>query len=193
MDQVNAPLFDLTLDCMRIQDNEKILEIGFGSGQFLYKCFERADTLQVCGIDYSSEMVELARKNNFSRVQSKEMILREGNSNNIPFPEQTFDKVFCNMVVFFWQRPQDHLREIHRVLKPNGRFYTGIRPREDMERIPASNYGFKLYDPAQWDMILRINGFDVIGIERRKDPRKEFEDMDLEMESVCIMAEKKPF
>ncbi len=49
MNQVNEPLYDLTLDVMQPEDNNKILEIGFGTGKFFNKLFARADGLEVSG------------------------------------------------------------------------------------------------------------------------------------------------
>jgi len=170
---------------MQLADNEAVLEIGFGSGTFLNKLHQQADQLRVSGIDHSEEMVEQAKQAN-QHIASN---LKVGNSNRLPFSDDSFDKVFCNMVVYFWEQPEEHLKEIRRVLKPNGRFYTGLRTKESMLQFPFVQYGFTLFDESQWKSVLDDNGFNVIHVEKQADPKLEMEDGEIQMESLCIVAE----
>jgi len=188
MDEVNGPLIELTIDTMQLSNGESVLEIGFGSGSFFEKLSNRADDLRVSGIDYSPEMVEKAREGNRSLVDSGNLRLKQADSRNIPFPDNSFDKVFCNMVVYFWDRPEEHLEEVRRVLKPEGLFYTGLRSKESMQKLPFIEHGFNLYDQDRWSAILRENGFRVTGIRDRLDPELEIEGNDMRMESLCIVA-----
>lgn len=191
MDKGNAPLFDLTLEIMQLTEEESVLEIGFGSGTYFSKIFDKAPRLKVSGIDYSAEMVNKAKKNNKSAIEDNKLTLKMGNSNDMPFLSNTFDKVFCNMVVYFWDQPEVHLNEVHRVLKPNGRFYTGLRTKESMLQLPFVEHGFNLYEKEQWSDLLRENGFRIIRIAHQLDPKMEIDNQELQMNSVCIIAEKK--
>lgn len=191
MDEVNAPLFNLTLETMQLSEEESVLEIGFGSGTFFPKIFDKAPLLNVSGIDYSSEMVNKAKQNNQSAVETNTLTLKMGNSDDMPFPSKTFDKVFCNMVVYFWDQPENHLSEVHRVLKTNGKFYTGLRTRESMLQLPFVEHGFNLYEKEQWSNLLRENGFRVMRIAHQLDPEMEIDDQKMQLKSVCIIAEKK--
>lgn len=188
MDVGNAPLFDLTLDTMHLKDHESILEIGFGSGKFFSKIIRQANGLQVSGIDYSSAMVEKAKSLNEAKVTSNHLTLRQAASNNIPFSDNSFDKVFCNMVIYFWDQPAEHLKEISRVLKPEGRFYTGLRTKESMKGLPFTRYGFSLYDRSQWESILEDNGFIILQTKVQSDPEIQLDGQVLQLESICIEA-----
>lgn len=190
MDEVNAPLFNLTLESMQLSEEESVLEIGFGSGTFFPKVFDKAPLLKVSGIDYSAEMVNKAKQNNRSAVEANTLTLKIGNSDDMPFPSNTFDKVFCNMVVYFWAQPEVHLSEVHRVLKPNGRFYTGIRTKESMLTLPFVEHGFNLYEKEQWSNLLRENGFRVVRITHQLDPEMQIDNRKMQMNSICIIAEK---
>lgn len=191
MDQVNEPLYDLTLDVMQPEDNKVILEIGFGTGKFFDKLFTRANGLQICGIDFSEAMVRVAKENNEDAISSGDLKVEVASSNAIPFPDQSFDKVFCNMVVYFWDRPEIHLKEVRRVLKPEGAFYTGMRSRKSMLVFPFVEYGFNLYRTEEWEDILVQNSFLFEKTEKRFDPEIDFEDKKLRLESCCIVAEKR--
>ncbi|MDZ7694535.1 MAG: class I SAM-dependent methyltransferase [Balneolaceae bacterium] len=191
MNEANAPLFDLTLETMQPANDESILEIGFGSGKFLGKLFEQAGGLQVSGIDYSQAMLDNATTHNRSLIDAGRLNLERGNSNDLPYPNGSFDKVFCNMVIYFWDQPGKHLSEVRRVLKPNGRFYTGMRAKSSMMKLPFIEHGFNVYEIDQWSSVLSANGFKVIDIIKELDPSTEIEGEEMRMESICIVAEKR--
>lgn len=191
MNTVNEPLYDLTLDIMQPEDNDLILEIGFGTGKFFDKLFARADGLQVSGIDFSEAMIEMAKGQNKEAISSGKLEIKNASSEEVPFPDQSFDKVFCNMVVYFWDRPEPHLKEIRRVLKPGGTFFTGIRTRKSMLVFPFVEYGFNLYTIEEWEQILEENGLSLLETHKRMDEELDFEGNKLCLESCCIAAEKK--
>lgn len=71
-------------------------------------------------------------------------------SDKMPFADNSFDKVFCINVIYFWEQPAEHLKEIYRVLKPGGKFYTTIRSKESMAEMPFTKYGFNMYSQSEW-------------------------------------------
>lgn len=186
----NRPLYDLTLHAMKIKEKDSILEIGFGSGVHFKKFLSQAENVQICGIDYSEEMVSLANFNNRSHTDSGQLKLFLGNSDRLPFRDNQFDKVFCNMVIYFWDQPEKHLSEIHRVLKPSGKFFTGMRSRNSMLELPFTKFGFNLYTEDQWTSILKENGFTLLNSTYYKDPPIEENGKSIHLESICLTAQK---
>jgi SAM-dependent methyltransferase len=51
---------DSVIKLMELRSHETVFEIGCGSGAFLYVLYERG--IQVSGVDYSSAMIEIAKK-----------------------------------------------------------------------------------------------------------------------------------
>ncbi len=190
MNKANEPLFDLTLQVMQPEENDRILEIGFGTGKFFEKLFAFEDTLQISGIDYSEEMVESAKRLNADFIAGNKLDIQWGESDALPFADHSFDKVFCNNVIYFWEEPARHLGEIYRVLKPGGTFYTGIRDRESMLVFPFVEYGFHLYETGKWKNILAQNGFRFLEVRTASDPPMNFNGDELQLESCCIAARK---
>ena len=184
----NRPLYELSLESIAFKDEDSILEIGFGSGTHFPELMAKAKNLEVSGIDYSPEMKELATSNNKRFIGSGQLHLYTGNSNSLPFLDDYFDTVFCNMVIYFWETPDEHLKELARVLKPGGMFYTGMRIRQSTLDLPFTKYGFNLYTITMWKEILISNGFKVVKVDRRKDPAFDEFDKLVELESVCITA-----
>jgi len=192
MDKTNLPLIDLTRQSMDLQDGQQLLEVGFGSGRFMSRLFSNHHNLHVTGVDYSPEMVNLAGTLNPELVASGSLALREGTSDHLPFPDDTFDIVYCNMVIFFWDHPEQHLREVRRVLKPGGKFYTGFRPTTSMLQMPFVKFGFTLYEPHEWQALLEQNGFKVVRTDKQADPEMEMSGRKLQLESICMVAQKQP-
>ncbi len=190
MNEGNKPLYDLTLSSMNLNDGDTILEIGFGNGFHFKELLSLRDKLTLYGIDYSKEMVNQATAGNMTFINSGRLFLSEGSSNRLPYEDHTFDVVFCNMVIYFWENPEDHLKEIYRVLKSAGRFYTGMRTKKSMMELPFTQYGFNLYTVGEWKSVLAQNGFNVDDSYHKTDPGFEENGKQIQLESVCIAAEK---
>lgn len=182
---------ELVIDSMQLNNNESILEIGFGNGKFFDKMFSKADNLQISGLDFSEEMVKQAIDNNRSAVSSGKLNIRFGSSDNIPFENNSFDIVFCVNLIYFWEEPGKHLKEIHRILKPYGKFYTGIKSKNSLVKLSFSKFGFNLYEENEWQTILQKNGFEKISINKKLEPTIEYNGEIFQMESICFIAEKK--
>jgi len=191
MNESNSPLYDFALDAMQLAEGDNILEIGFGNGKFFDKIFSRKNNLKISGLDYSAEMVNEARSNNQDAISAGYLTMRYGNSDKIPFPDNNFDKVFCINVVYFWDQPEKHLQEIHRVLKPGGKFYSVLSAKETMMKLPFTKYGFARYSQDEWESILKNNHFNMSEVKKLAEPELKFGDKTYQNQSLCFIAEKK--
>lgn len=192
MNETNRFLYDFTIKEMRLTDNESILEIGFGNGKFFDKIFSSANNLKISGLDFSPEMVKVAASSNPSTLKSGKLTLCLGSSDKIPFPDNSFDKVFCINVIYFWEDPAGHLKEIYRVLKHGGTFYTSIRTKESMVQMPFSKHGFNLCTLDEWIGVLETNLLHFVHSKKtQNEPDAEFTGQLHKVESLCIVAEKK--
>lgn len=104
----------LLIEAAAIRSGNQVLEIGSGPGHV-------ADMLSkagasVTGVDFSPEMVEVAR-NRYPNIPFK-----QADAEDLPFEAESFDAVVANFVVHHLARPETVFREVHRVLKPGGRF-----------------------------------------------------------------------
>lgn len=191
MNKANAFLYDFTLETMDLRDNENVLEIGFGNGMFFEKVFSKAANLRIHGVDFSETMLHAARENNQAAVTAGRLSLQFGNSDNLLFEDNSFDKVFCINVAYFWDEPTKDLQEVYRVLKPGGRFYTTVRTKESMQHMPFTRYGFRSYSEEEWKELLVNNKFSYIGSVLKDEPSYEMVESDFTFQSVCFIAEKK--
>ena len=94
------------------QPGERILDLGCGDGQLTARI--AATGAQVKGVDASPEMVASAR--------SRGIEAEVGKAEALPHADAPLDAVFSNAALH-WVRGQDAMMaEVHRVLKPGGRF-----------------------------------------------------------------------
>ena len=100
------------LEWLAAQPGERILDLGCGDGQLTQRI--GAAGASVIGIDSSPAMVSAAR--------ARGMKVDQGSAEKLPYPDHVFEAVFSNAALH-WVRDQDAMMgEVHRVLKPGGRF-----------------------------------------------------------------------
>jgi ubiquinone/menaquinone biosynthesis C-methylase UbiE len=96
-----------------------VLEIGFGSGLNLPHYPDRIQTLTT--IDANPGMNSLAQKRiQSSSIQVDNKVL---NGENLPMPDHSFDTVVSTWTLCSIANVDQALQEIHRVLKPGGKFF----------------------------------------------------------------------
>jgi ubiquinone/menaquinone biosynthesis C-methylase UbiE len=190
MNLANENQYNFTLETMQIADDDEILEIGFSNGKFFEKIITKANGIKLAGIDHSRKMLEEATINNPELIAEGKVNLFYGKSDRMPFAENSFDKVFCINVVYFWKNPQDHLNEIYRVLKPGGKFFTTIRSKESMQHMTFTKYRFTLYSAEDWKNILINSKLSFENINTLDEPDFKFDGMPLNVKSLCFEAKK---
>jgi SAM-dependent methyltransferase len=119
-----------TVGLLNIEPESRILEIGFGPGVSTQYAAEKASKGFVAGIDHSETMVQAARRRNAAAVRAGRVELKQGDVASIPYPDESFDKVFSIHSIYFWTKPVDCLKELRRVLKPGGLLAITILPKD---------------------------------------------------------------
>lgn len=94
-----------------------VLEVGCGVGNDLTR-FAKGGA-HVTGIDLAERSIELARKNFQQRNLTGQFYVMDGEQ--LTFPDNSFDLVYCHTVLHFTPNPERMIEEIHRVLRPGHR------------------------------------------------------------------------
>lgn len=96
-----------------------VLEIGFGTG--LNLPYYPAHITKITTVDANAGVNALAQK----RIQASSIAIdnRVLNGENLPMADNTFDSVVSTWTLCSITNVEQALREIHRVLKPGGRFF----------------------------------------------------------------------
>ena len=109
---------------LNLQAGESVLEIGFGTGNSLVTFSDQVgDHGSVSGVDISPGMKDVAQKKLQERETVGNIELKVGDARELPFDDESFDAVFSSFTLELF--PVEHisivLREVARVLKPDGR------------------------------------------------------------------------
>lgn len=122
MNQSHAPMTDWALGFADFQQDDAVLDIGCGGGAALRRLSEKMAHGVLYGVDYSDVSVALAKENNAEDIKSGKMHILEASVESLPFADAAFDKIITVESFYFWPSPAENLREVLRVLKPNGVF-----------------------------------------------------------------------
>lgn len=100
-----------------------ILEIGPGPGYLGLEWLKKTDGTRLTGLDISPDMVTVALKNAREYGLETRTNYLTGNAKAMELANDSFDAVISNSSLHEWDDPVAIFNEIHRVLKPGGRFY----------------------------------------------------------------------
>jgi len=105
------------ISAMAIQPGDQILEVGVGTGLSLPLY---PDHCHLTGIDISLPMLRKAA-DKVARLGLTNVSLRRMPAELLAWPAATFDKVLLSYVISCVERPEQVIREVHRVCRPGGR------------------------------------------------------------------------
>jgi ubiquinone/menaquinone biosynthesis C-methylase UbiE len=101
-----------------LPENANILEVAPGPG-FLSIEFARAGSYKITALEISKTFIEIAEEN--AKQANVNVDFRHGNASSMPFAENTFDFIICVAAFKNFSEPTEAIREMYRVLKPNGK------------------------------------------------------------------------
>jgi SAM-dependent methyltransferase len=107
-----------TLVAVGITQGMRLLDVCTGPAMLAGAAIQRG--AEVVGLDFSGEVIEIAKRN----VPQAEF--RQGDAQDLPFDDESFDAVVCGYGVIHVSEPEKALLEMHRVLRPGGRFATSV-------------------------------------------------------------------
>ncbi len=126
---------DVITEVLGIERDDAILDLCCGNGRHSIELARRGYR-NVVGLDYSGELLRVARKR--AEEEGLRVRFKQGDARNLPFPSGTFDAVIMMGNSFgYFADPLDDLRvlrEVHRVLRPYGKFLIDVADGEYLRR-----------------------------------------------------------
>ncbi len=168
------PAHRMLLDNLTPAD-QRVLDVGCGTGVFAAAVLEQFPYTQVWGIDLSDGMLRQCE----ARCAAAEgrLHLVQGDSQRLPFRDDSFDVITCTHSFHHYPAQERVVAEMHRVLRPDGRLLIIDGDRDGL-------WGRLLYDVLvvafegpvchlsrrAFRELYRRAGFDRVGQRRRWGP-----------------------
>lgn len=122
---IGAPLAADLVDCAALRPGERVLDVACGTGVVARLAAERVGAAEtVAGVDINPGMLAVARSVTTASETAIEWY--EAAAEALPFPNEAFDVVLCQLSLQFFQNRLGALREMRRVLTPGGRVIINV-------------------------------------------------------------------
>jgi len=124
------------LKLLSVQDGEEVLEIGVGTGFSLVEIAKAVgEKGKAYGLDITPQMLEITGERIGKTGLANRVELQEADARNMPYEDNKFDAVYIASTLELFDTPDISrvLKEIKRVLKPNGRLCVGSLTKEGRE------------------------------------------------------------
>jgi demethylmenaquinone methyltransferase/2-methoxy-6-polyprenyl-1,4-benzoquinol methylase len=105
----------------RLADGEIALDVGVGTGDLAFELLAASEpTARVVGVDVSERMLTLVRARARGSVHGRRFEARAADAQALPFADGSFDRVVAGFAVRNFGDLDAGLREMRRVLRPDG-------------------------------------------------------------------------
>jgi len=98
----------------------RLIDIGCGPGNIALKIAQHCPHLSIVGVDRSANMIQAARRAATDLGFEDRVFFLQGNADQVPFANGTFDAVLSNSVLHHLANPLKAFQEMQRVAKPRG-------------------------------------------------------------------------
>lgn len=159
------------VELCRPQPHWSVLDIATGTGHTALALAPHVAS--VIGIDLTPEMLGEAERLRVQRSVAN-VHFRTGNVHELAFEGGSFDLVTCRRAAHHFSDIARALREMHRVLRPDGRLMIDDRsvPEDDfvdacmnaLDRLHDESH-VRQYRPSEWHQMIAMAGFTLEAIE----------------------------
>ncbi|MFH0866994.1 MAG: bifunctional demethylmenaquinone methyltransferase/2-methoxy-6-polyprenyl-1,4-benzoquinol methylase UbiE [Bacteroidota bacterium] len=107
------------INLLKKYNPQTILDVATGTGDFAIAAL-KLNPQKITGIDISGEMLKIAEKKIQQKKVQDKIFLTSGSSENLPFPDLSFDAVTVAFGVRNFKNLKKGIIEMHRVLNRKG-------------------------------------------------------------------------
>ncbi len=190
MNLSNKSLYDLIFKNLQLSDQENILEIGFGNGYFFEQLSQKNQNAQLFGVEISKEMIKQCAKLNKKIIADKKLEIKHFDGLVFPYGDEMFDKAIAINLIYFWENPIEHIKELNRILKPDGVLYIGVRPFDVLSHLPFVQENFNIQQDHWWIELFENAGFNLINNQSTTELPLRFNGKTYQMAGACWVFRK---
>jgi SAM-dependent methyltransferase len=126
-----------------LSDQERVLDVGCGTGSLAFSLPEIADVAVVTGVDQAEVYVVHARR----QTADLRFTFEQADARALPFPDNSFDRAFSLLVLQFIAEPARAVAEMQRVVRPGGTVTAAV----------WDSYGGLPHTRLVWDIALVLD------------------------------------
>ncbi len=108
------------IDKLKAGNPKMILDVATGTADVAIEMTKRLSPDKIIGVDISTQMLEVGQQKIEKKSLDSIIELQEGDSENLPFEDNTFDAITVAFGVRNYENLEKGMREMNRVLKPGG-------------------------------------------------------------------------
>jgi ubiquinone/menaquinone biosynthesis C-methylase UbiE len=167
--QLTTQAIPALLEAVQVRRETRLLDVATGPGYVAAAAAERG--ANVVGMDFAEAMVAEARRR-YPKIR-----FQEGDAEQLPFPDGTFDAVTMNFGMLHLANPEAAAGEARRVLREGGRFAFTVWAKPEQARglgvvlqaiqrhgnpnvsLPSGPPFFRFSEPAESLRMLEAAGF----------------------------------
>ena len=120
----------LTFNLTKYSLNESgtMLDVGCGEGRHIFGIMQNYPEMKCIGLDMDDDSLEKAEEGYefFESISNAGAEFLKGSAYSLPFQNNSLDLIVCSEVLEHLHQYNDAVKEIHRVLKPGGKFYASV-------------------------------------------------------------------
>ena len=172
---IGLPFARPVLQAARLGEGERVLDVACGTGVAARLALEAVGpTGKVAGVDLNPDMLNVARRGESSIEWG------QADAQDLPYPDDSFDAVLCSLGFQFIPDKVQALREMYRVLTPDGRVVLStpgptpplfqaidevLLQHVGSEASAFVNVVFSVHEPSEVRSMLETAGFTGVEIE----------------------------
>lgn len=138
---------------MRTRPGEQVLDLAGGTGDIAFRLAKLDEAPDVVVCDINEEMVSVGRDRGIDRGLIQGIEWTVGDAEHLPFDDNMFDVCCIAFGLRNVTQPAAGLKEIHRVLRPGGRFFC-----LEFSRVILPGLD-KFYDAYSFSILPKIGKF----------------------------------
>jgi ubiquinone/menaquinone biosynthesis C-methylase UbiE len=160
MENHHSDITDQTIPLMELQANDRVLDLGCGTGWASRRLARIVTSGEVVGIDVADEMLRRAEQTSAGIAKVRYVW---GSAEGIPAQDNYFTKVLSVESFYYYADQEKALKELHRVIKPSGKLFILINLYKDnhysLRWVGQLNVTVHARSEAEYVALMEHHGF----------------------------------
>lgn len=165
-------MLDLVVKLSNVKKDQKVLDIGCGTGLLSLKFLEKAECF-ITGIDRSPEMLTIFTEKIKKRGLSERINCKLEDAETLKFNRNSFDVVASTVTLHHLKNKYSTIKKIHDILKPKGRFVLGDIDMDTTGDLVDPKRLLRLLDWLKEEFVLALTQGGIEAFSRMYDNGKK--------------------